>query len=130
MEDENSSGNHRQAERRRRKLIPMSDKGQGKPWIWCEDRAESIRVSICCEDRADLFGNLNAEVKSLGLIVEAGEVTGVGGRMRSSFLLRSEQQQKQDPSLFNQSLKSKLNRLVFISSVSDKNHIAGSRFFQ
>ncbi|KAK6135793.1 hypothetical protein DH2020_030488 [Rehmannia glutinosa] len=76
-----------------------------------------IKASICCDDRPELFAELNSAVKGLGLTIFQAEITSLGGRMKCNLVLRANISVVEQNSL-KQSLKLALSRVVISSGAS------------
>ncbi|KAL3630571.1 hypothetical protein CASFOL_023555 [Castilleja foliolosa] len=88
-----------------------------------EDEEQNVymKASICCDDRPELFTELNGVVKCIGLTIHQAEITSIGGRMKCSLVLcvknkGAEQNTCTEP--LRQSLKLALNRVVITSGAS------------
>ncbi|KAL6533098.1 hypothetical protein OROMI_027210 [Orobanche minor] len=46
-----------------------------------------LKASVCCDDRPELFAEINGAVKGLALTVHQAEITSIGGRMKSNLVL-------------------------------------------
>ncbi|KAI3458521.1 hypothetical protein Pfo_015184 [Paulownia fortunei] len=80
-----------------------------------------MKASICCDDRPELFAELNSAVKGLGLTIVQAEITSLGGRMKSNFVLCAKDsgaEQNSCTSSLKQSLKLALSRVVISSGAS------------
>lgn len=82
-----------------------------------------IRVSICCDNRPELFGELSHAIGSLRLRMLRAEMSCLGGRMKSCFLVCTKDSESLNvaggANTIKQSLKLVLSRLVTSSSASN-----------
>ncbi|CAA0836620.1 Transcription factor bHLH51 [Striga hermonthica] len=106
-----------------------------------DNRNIYFRASICCDDRPELFAELNGAIKGLGLTIHHAEITSIGGRMKSSLILcadnnsnddndNNSNEKKSSRESIKQSLKLALSRVVI--SVGSSGYTARSkrqRFF-
>ncbi|KAK4433305.1 Transcription factor [Sesamum alatum] len=81
-----------------------------------------MSVSVCCNDRPELFAELNSALKGLGVTIVQAEITSLGGRTKSSFVLCAEDtggtERNSCTTSIKQSLKLALSRVVISSGVS------------
>ncbi|KAJ8528426.1 hypothetical protein K7X08_022118 [Anisodus acutangulus] len=52
-----------------------------------KDNSVILKVSFCCDDRPELFSELQRAIKSLKLTVAEADITSLGGRIKGIFLL-------------------------------------------
>ncbi|PIN03959.1 hypothetical protein CDL12_23508 [Handroanthus impetiginosus] len=74
-----------------------------------------MKASICCEDREQVFAELNRALKELGVTIVQAEITSVGGRMNTNFILCAKDSSNNS---LKQSLKLALNRVLLSSAQS------------
>lgn len=77
-------------------------------------RSMCVKASVCCEDRPELIGELNIAIKGLGLTIFRAEITSLGGRMKTEFILLAKDQNVVNTS----ALKLALSRVVLSSGSS------------
>ncbi|KAK4480695.1 hypothetical protein RD792_013777 [Penstemon davidsonii] len=77
-----------------------------------------IKASICCDDRPELFAELNNALKGLGLTIVEADLTTLGGRMKTIFVLCAKDNHLGKNSL-KQSVKLVLSRIVISSSTTN-----------
>ncbi|CAH9098206.1 unnamed protein product [Cuscuta europaea] len=76
-----------------------------------------VRVSICCDDRPELFAEMNNVLKELKLVMVHADVTCLGGRVRTIILLLCPDKDKGiSINSFKQSLKLALCKVAIPSS--------------
>nr|WAK86096.1 transcription factor bHLH50 [Nothapodytes nimmoniana] len=77
-----------------------------------------IKASICCDDRPDLFAELNQSLRGLKLTTVHADITSLGGRVKCIFVLRAMDYGKEGVGMDNlkQSLKLLLSRVVASNS--------------
>ncbi|CAH9057776.1 unnamed protein product [Cuscuta epithymum] len=76
-----------------------------------------LRVSICCDDRPELFPEINSVLKELKLVMLHADVTCLGGRVRTIILLLCPDKDKGiSINSFKQSLKLALCKVAIPSS--------------
>ncbi|KAL6541624.1 hypothetical protein OROGR_011110 [Orobanche gracilis] len=46
-----------------------------------------LKASVCCDDRPELFAEINGAIKGLALKVHHADITSIGGRMKSNLVL-------------------------------------------
>ncbi|GER46627.1 basic helix-loop-helix (bHLH) DNA-bindingsuperfamily protein [Striga asiatica] len=99
-----------------------------------DNRNIYFRASICCDDRPELFAELNGAIKGLGLIIHHAEITSIGGRMKSNLILcannnnnddNDNNEKKSCRESIKQSLKLALSRVVI--SVGSSGYTARSK---
>ncbi|KAK1396926.1 Transcription factor bHLH51 [Heracleum sosnowskyi] len=82
-----------------------------------------IRVSICCENRPELFGELNHAIESLRLRMIQADMCCLGGRIKTCFVVCTKDSDNlnvaADATTIKQSLKLVLSRLVTSSTCSN-----------
>ncbi|XP_074368474.1 transcription factor bHLH51-like [Apium graveolens] len=82
--------------------------------------ATFIRVSICCENRPELFGELSHAIESLRLRMIQADMCCLGGRIKSCFVVCTKDSEilngAADANAIKQSLKLVLSRVVTSSS--------------
>ena len=81
-----------------------------------------IRASVCCDDRPEVFAELIRVLKGLRLSTVKADISSVGGRMKSNFILcndNSEDQEGVSPTILKQSLKVVLSRIASSSAGSN-----------
>ena len=49
-----------------------------------------LKASLCCEDRPDLFSDINGVLNSLNLKTVRAEISSLGGRIQSVFMVSSD----------------------------------------
>ncbi|KAK4385325.1 Transcription factor [Sesamum angolense] len=81
-----------------------------------------MSATVCCDDRPELFAELNSALKGLAVTIVEAEITSLGGRTKSNFVLCAKDtggaERNSCTSLLKQSLKLALNRVVISSGVS------------
>ncbi|GFQ04847.1 transcription factor bhlh51 [Phtheirospermum japonicum] len=86
-----------------------------------DDQHVYMKASICCDDRPELFAELNGAVKGVGLTIHQAEITSIGGRMKSNLVLCAKDkgaEQNTCTDSLKQSLKLALSRVVITSGAS------------
>ncbi|KAL3653464.1 hypothetical protein CASFOL_003145 [Castilleja foliolosa] len=86
-----------------------------------DDQNVYIKASICCDDRPELYAELNGAVKGIGLTIHQAEITSIGGRMKSNLVLCAKSkgaEQNTCTESIKQSLKLALSRVVITSGAS------------
>lgn len=82
-----------------------------------------IRVSICCENRPELFGELSHAIESLRLRMIQADMSCLGGRIKSCFVVCTKDSETLngvgDVNTIKQSLKVVLSRVVTSSTSSN-----------
>ncbi|EYU20034.1 hypothetical protein ABFS82_06G065300 [Erythranthe guttata] len=82
-----------------------------------ESHIIQMKATICCDDRPELLSEINGAIKGLGLTVMEAEITGLGGRVNSSFVVCANVKNVCIASL-KQSIKLALGRVVLSSGDS------------
>ncbi|KAL7107618.1 hypothetical protein ACP275_06G066600 [Erythranthe tilingii] len=82
-----------------------------------ESHIIQMKATICCDDRPELLSEINGAIKGLGLTVMEAEITSLGGRVNSSFVVRANGKNVCIASL-KQSIKLALGRVVLSSGES------------
>ncbi|KAL0299299.1 UNVERIFIED_CONTAM: Transcription factor [Sesamum radiatum] len=81
-----------------------------------------MSATVCCDDRPELFAELNSALKGLAVTIVEAEITSLGGRTKSNFVLCAKDtggaERNSCTSLLKQSLKLALSRVVISSGVS------------
>ncbi|KAI3705657.1 hypothetical protein L1987_75896 [Smallanthus sonchifolius] len=76
-----------------------------------------IKVSVCCEDRLELFSEIKHALKSLRLTMVQADMTCLGGRILCNFILcAANDTSKNEITTLKESLKILLGRIVSSSS--------------
>ncbi|XP_022887145.1 transcription factor bHLH51-like [Olea europaea var. sylvestris] len=80
-----------------------------------------IKASVCCDDRPELFAELNCALKGLRLTILEADITSLGGRMKAIFALcaKNGMEEKSCFSTLKQSLYIVLNRVAMSSATSN-----------
>ncbi|XVF24156.1 hypothetical protein REPUB_Repub13aG0102900 [Reevesia pubescens] len=80
-----------------------------------------IRASVCCDDRPEVFSELIRVLKGLRLSTVKADISSVGGRMKSNFILCNDNSEDQgvSPSILKQSLNVVLTRIASSSAGSN-----------
>ncbi|CAI9762260.1 unnamed protein product [Fraxinus pennsylvanica] len=80
-----------------------------------------IKASVCCDDRPDLFAELNCALKGLRLTILEADITSLGGRMKAIFALCAKNGMEENScfSTIKQSLYIVLNRVAMSSATSN-----------
>lgn len=79
-----------------------------------------IRVSICCENRPQLFGELSHAIESLRLRMIQADMSCLGGRLKSCFVVCTKDTESfNHANTIKQSLKVVLSRVVTSSTSSN-----------
>lgn len=55
-----------------------------------------LKASLCCEDRPDLFSDINGVLNSLNLKIVRAEISSLGGRIQSVFMVSSDNASSND----------------------------------
>lgn len=76
------------------------------------DKNMNIRVSVCCEDRPELFSELIQVLKGLKLSAVRAEVASVGGRIKSVLVLSSNKDTHNHEGVCINSLKQSLKLVL------------------
>ncbi|XP_017620494.1 transcription factor bHLH51 [Gossypium arboreum] len=80
-----------------------------------------IRVSICCDDRPEVFSELIRVLKGLRLSIVEAEISSVGGRTKSNLILCNESDNREGvSSTLKQSLNIVVNKINALSSDESK----------
>ncbi|KAG8480014.1 hypothetical protein CXB51_025024 [Gossypium anomalum] len=80
-----------------------------------------IRVSICCDDRPEVFSELIRVLKGLRLSIVEAEISSVGGRTKSNLILCNESDNREGvSSTLKQSLNVVVNKINALSSDESK----------
>lgn len=92
-----------------------------------------IRVSICCENRPELFGELSHAIESLRLRMIQADMSCLGGRIKSCFVVCTKDSESLkgagDANAIKQSLKVVLSRVVTSSTSDCRAKSKRQRFF-
>ncbi|XP_047323699.1 transcription factor bHLH51 [Impatiens glandulifera] len=91
-----------------------------------------IRASLCCDDRPELFGELNQTLKSLNLVTVRADIGSLGGRVKGILVLCRSGETKGivDNCCLNsikQSLKGALGKIASTSSMASNYSIKSRR---
>ncbi|MBA0665539.1 hypothetical protein Goklo_005385 [Gossypium klotzschianum] len=82
-----------------------------------------IRVSICCDDRPEVFSELIRVLKGLRLSIVEAEISSVGGRTKSNLILCNESDNREGVSSnLKQSLNVVVNKINALSSDESKSN--------
>ncbi|KAK5795696.1 hypothetical protein PVK06_036968 [Gossypium arboreum] len=82
-----------------------------------------IRVSICCDDRPEVFSELIRVLKGLRLSIVEAEISSVGGRTKSNLILCNESDNREGvSSTLKQSLNIVVNKINALSSDESKSN--------
>lgn len=76
-----------------------------------------MKASICCDDRPGFLSELNSALKGVGVTLVEADISSLGGRMKTSFVVCAEENNSCSNSLKN-SLKLALSRIVISSGPS------------
>ncbi|KAG8380843.1 hypothetical protein BUALT_Bualt06G0058600 [Buddleja alternifolia] len=77
-----------------------------------------MKASVCCDDRPELFAELNSAIKGVGFTIIQADITSVGGRMKTNFVLCSKGEQDSSVASLKKLLKLVLSRVVIPSGAS------------
>ncbi|KAK3042884.1 hypothetical protein RJ639_001157 [Escallonia herrerae] len=86
-----------------------------------------IKASVCCDDRPELFAELNHALKGLRLTTVQADMTSLGGRVKGIFVLCTEANDGVGMNTLKQSLKLVLSRIVTSSSTATNYRIKSKR---
>ncbi|KAL8539251.1 hypothetical protein ACS0TY_001033 [Phlomoides rotata] len=76
-----------------------------------------MKASICCDDRPGFLSELNSALKGVGVTLVEADISSLGGRMKTSFVVCAKENNSCSNSLKN-SLKLALSRIVISSGPS------------
>ncbi|XP_058088444.1 transcription factor bHLH30-like [Magnolia sinica] len=82
-----------------------------------DPRSSLIKASVCCDDRPDLLSDLNGAIRSLRLRAVRAEITTVGGRTKSVFLIEG-RGGDDECSTIRRALKAVLEKRAAVSTTS------------
>ncbi|KAK2982507.1 hypothetical protein RJ640_026350 [Escallonia rubra] len=86
-----------------------------------------IKASVCCDDRPELFAELNRALKGLRLTTVQADMTSLGGRVKGIFVLCTKANDGVGMNTLKQSLKLVLSRIVTSSSTATNYRIKSKR---
>ncbi|KAK3042111.1 hypothetical protein RJ639_001813 [Escallonia herrerae] len=86
-----------------------------------------IKASVCCDDRPELFAELNRALKGLRLTTVQADMTSLGGRVKVIFVLCTKANDGVGMNTLKQSLKLVLSRIVTSSSTATNYRIRSKR---